>query len=213
MRLLRTVQRDTLGAMVRGFHVIFTTYGFWLPNDQRGSGSDFVRCAALTKFGPPNPVATRQSVAHRPFEPEIRKAAQASLRYPPVRFNGVQARCVGLGFERELSQYGGTIYACAILPDHVHLVLGPHRYDIRRFVARLRGAATKTLREDGLHPLAEFVQEDGSLPSPWSRLPWIVYLWKDRDVLRSIQYIENNPLKSGFPKQKWAFVRSYLPSA
>jgi len=28
--------------MVRAYHVIFGMYGFWLPNDERGSWSDFV---------------------------------------------------------------------------------------------------------------------------------------------------------------------------
>jgi len=28
--------------MVIGFHVILTAYGFWLPNDPRGSWSEFV---------------------------------------------------------------------------------------------------------------------------------------------------------------------------
>jgi len=28
--------------MVRGYHVIFGMYGFWLPNDPRGSWSDYV---------------------------------------------------------------------------------------------------------------------------------------------------------------------------
>ena len=29
-------------AMILGFHVVFGAYGFWLPNDPRGSWSDFV---------------------------------------------------------------------------------------------------------------------------------------------------------------------------
>lgn len=29
--------------MVRWYHAIFSAYGFWLPNDPRGSWSDFVR--------------------------------------------------------------------------------------------------------------------------------------------------------------------------
>jgi hypothetical protein len=37
---------------VIGFHVVGCTYGFWLPNEERGSCSDFVRSEALTKFGP-----------------------------------------------------------------------------------------------------------------------------------------------------------------
>ena len=33
--------------LVIAYHLIYTTYGFWLPNDPRGSWSDFVRCWGL----------------------------------------------------------------------------------------------------------------------------------------------------------------------
>ena len=32
-------------------HVIITTYGFWLPNDPRGSWSDFVGAWELLRYG------------------------------------------------------------------------------------------------------------------------------------------------------------------
>jgi REP element-mobilizing transposase RayT len=194
---------------VFGFHVIGTTYGFWLPNDQRGSGSDFVRADHLTKFGPANPVESRRSVARQPFDPQIRKLARAALRYPHVELNGLQARSVGLGFRDEIERYGGVVYACAILPDHFHLVLGPHDYDIRRFVGRLKGAATKRLRADGLHPLADYPLANGSLPSPWARLPWVVYAWTEKDLCRSIWYVGDNPDRQRLPRQQWTFVTPY----
>src|SRR4029079_10167109 len=74
---------------VIGFHVIGCTYGFWLPNDQRGSGSDFVRSDALTKFGPAHPV-TGRSVARKPFDVQIRRIAKESLKYPPVVLTNAQ---------------------------------------------------------------------------------------------------------------------------
>ena len=37
--------------MVHGYHVILPMYGFWLPNDPRGSWSDFVRKWELVRFG------------------------------------------------------------------------------------------------------------------------------------------------------------------
>ena len=37
--------------MVHGYHVIWGTYGFWLPNDPRGSWSDFVASWELLRFG------------------------------------------------------------------------------------------------------------------------------------------------------------------
>ena len=37
--------------MILGSHVIFSAYGFWLPNDPRGSWSDFVGSWELFRFG------------------------------------------------------------------------------------------------------------------------------------------------------------------
>lgn len=195
------MDRELLGA-----HVICTNYGFWLPNEERGSGSDFVRSEALTKFGPANPVTHRRSVASKPYDREIRRLAKDALRYPEVILNGEQALSAATGIKNEIQKYGGTIWAYARLPDHEHYVIAPPRYDIRRFIGRLRGAATKQLLADGLHPLKDYRDRYGKIPSPWGRLPWVVYLWTEDDILRSVGYVKQNPLKQGLPKQHWGFV-------
>ena len=192
-----------------GFHIICTTYGFWLPNEERGSGSDFVRADHLRKFGPANPALTRRSVAYKPYDREIRRAARESLKYPYVELSGRQALAVAHGFANELSCFGGTLHACAILETHFHVVTPQHRYDVRRFAGRLKGAATKQLRAERLHPLRDHPLPDGSLPSPWSRLPWVVYLWTEEDMLRAIDYVEQNPIRSRKPGQRWSFVVPY----
>ena len=38
---------------IRAYHLILTCYGFWLPNDPRGSWSDFVRSIELHRVGGP----------------------------------------------------------------------------------------------------------------------------------------------------------------
>jgi hypothetical protein len=178
---------------VIGFHVVGCTYGFWLPNDQRGSGSDFVRADHLTPFGPANPVSHRRSVARKPFDPEIRRLAKAALMYPAVEFTPVQIASVVRGFASELERYrAATIHALAQMKNHFHFVCGSCRYDIRRFEGRLKGAATKQLVADGLHPLQRFANPDGSIPSPWSVKPWVVYLFDDEDMIRSIDYINKH---------------------
>jgi hypothetical protein len=197
--------------MLQGFHLVCSAYGFWLPNEERGSGSDFVRSEALTKFGPANPVTHRRSVARKPFDPIIREMARASLKYEPVRFNVAQIQSIARGFEKELSQYcAAVVFACAIMRDHFHLVTGPCRYDVRRFAGRLKGAATKQLLASGLHPFQRIVLPDGSHPSPWSVKPWVVYCYSVEDMLRDIPYVERNPVKAGLGQQNWSFVAPYL---
>ena len=55
--------------MVLASHVLMSAYGFWLPNDQRGSWSDYIRKWELLWYGPATKVTTRESVAHKPFDP------------------------------------------------------------------------------------------------------------------------------------------------
>ena len=60
---------------VIAIHVIITTYGFWLPNDPRGSWSDFVGAWELLKFGRATKVTTRRSLAKVAHDREKRLAA------------------------------------------------------------------------------------------------------------------------------------------
>jgi REP element-mobilizing transposase RayT len=195
---------------LNGFHILCCTYGFWLPNEERGSCSDFVRTEALTKFGPANPVSHSRSVARKPYDFQIREMARSSLQYPPVVLTLDQIASVGRGFARELADFAATmVFACAILRDHFHLVTSPCRYDIRRFAGRLKGAATRQLREEGLDPMQKFVQEDGTIPSPWSVKPWVVYEFDDEDMVRGIKYANDNLIRARLPAQEYSFVVPY----
>lgn len=37
--------------MVHGYHIVLPHYGFWLPNDPRGSWSEFVASWEIARFG------------------------------------------------------------------------------------------------------------------------------------------------------------------
>src|SRR3954453_5061334 len=105
--------------MIAGYHVIFGAYGFSLPNDPRGSWSDFVGAWDLFRHGPATKTDDRRSLARQAHDRERRMAAKQSLLRPPVVFNGVQARAIGRGFATSANKGGVTVWACAILPDHV----------------------------------------------------------------------------------------------
>src|SRR5438552_2353693 len=53
---------DAEAHIVHGYHVIFGTYWFWLPNDPRGSWSNFVASWELARFGAATKVLERLDV-------------------------------------------------------------------------------------------------------------------------------------------------------
>lgn len=59
--------------MVLGYHVCFGAYGFWLPNDPRGSGSSHVWADHLKPFGPATGLDDRsRSVARKDHDRQRR---------------------------------------------------------------------------------------------------------------------------------------------
>lgn len=197
--------------MLHAVHVIISSYGFWLPNDPRGSWSDFVRRWELVRFGKASKVDTRRSVAAEPHDVHQRQAAKQCLKYPEVCFSGEQALSVGIGFRQAVEESEYRVHAYSILPRHVHLVMGRHQRDIRRIIGHLKARATQQLVRDGLHPLAEYRDKDGTTPSPWGRKGWAVYIFSEQHMRKAIQYVIDNPLKEGKPRQQWSFVTPYDP--
>jgi REP element-mobilizing transposase RayT len=194
--------------MVRGYHVIFGAYGFWLPNDPRGSWSDFVGAWELRRFGPATKTTETRSLARDPHDRAARLTAKQVLKRPAVAFTGIQARAIGRGFAEYVAESGLPVWACSILPEHVHLVTGRFRLSVEQVVVQLKGAATRHLIDEGLHP---FPEEAGRPPKCRARGEWSVFLEDAADIRRSIDYVERNPLKEGKPRQRWPFVTPYRP--
>jgi len=196
--------------MVHAYHVILPVYGFWLPNDPRGSWSEFVGKWELTRFGQPRRNPERKSLRElSAAELQQRDAARAALKYPPVRLTGLQARAVGRGFAKQIRTSGYTVWACAILPEHTHLVIARHRYSVEQMANLLRGAATRQLIEEGLHPLAMHAETGQRPPRMWAARPGHFFLDSDEAITDAIEYVRNNPLEEGRPAQHWSFVTPY----
>lgn len=131
-----------------------------------------------------------------------------SLAFPPVVFTGKQAQAIGYGFAKKCIRSGYIMHAFAMLREHAHLVIQKHEYEIEQVVNLLKGAASRELLNAGLHPFAN--QRDpqtGRLPQVWGRNMWKVFLYDRADVIRSIEYTNENPVKEGLPPQHWKFVR------
>jgi REP element-mobilizing transposase RayT len=197
--------------MLHGWHLIFSVYGFWPPNDPRGSGSTRVRAQHIYEAGgDATKVHTTRSVAGRPHDMRLRRIVKESLKYPAVELSGLQARAVGRGIAATIPKVGLTIHACAIMPDHMHVVVAAHRFDGDEIIAYLKRAGTRGMNDEGLHPLREFARKSGKHPSPWAEGGWKVMLFTPAQMRARIRYVEGNPVQAGLPRQRWSFVAPYL---
>jgi REP element-mobilizing transposase RayT len=196
---------------VLAYHLILSAYGFWLPNDPRGSWSEVVRSPDLHEFGEATKVETHRSVAGRPHDRSKRLAAKKALKYPPVQFTGLQARAVGRGFANYIAKSGVTVWACAVMPDHAHLVIARHDYPIEQVGNLIKGEATRQLRAEKLHPFEAHAKPDGTVPPCFARKWWAVFLFTEERVLATIDYVNRNPIPAGFKSQTamWKFVLPY----
>jgi REP element-mobilizing transposase RayT len=196
--------------VVHGYHVILAAYGFWLPNDPRGSWSEFVGKWELVRFGRTSRSLPRRALAEL-SEAELRQREEAhrALKYPPVQLTGRQACAVGRGFAAACRRSGYTIWACSILPEHTHLVIARHRYRVEQIANLLKGQATRTIIAENLHPLARFARPGGRPPRMWAEHQWKGYLDSEEAITDAIAYVNENPTREGKPAQQWGFVTPF----
>ena len=191
--------------MIHGYHVIWGTYGFWLPNDPRGSWSDFVYSWELARFGESTKSINRVDIDAQEYALWRREARQA-LMYPPVTLSVEQLLGVASGFQRFIVKSNLAVWSCSILAEHVHFVIGRHRYKMEYAANLLKGEATRRLVEVGLHPMEHYRNNEGRLPSMWGEKQWIVYLDTEESIENAIGYVNDNPAREGMEPQHWPFI-------
>jgi REP element-mobilizing transposase RayT len=185
-------------------------YGFWLPNDPRGTWSDFVRKWDVVCYGKATKTTERRELNElSEAELQQREAARKALKYPPVSIDGRQALAIARGFAEKSRKSNYTIWACSILPEHTHLVIARHTYGIEQIANLLQGAATSRMMEEGRHPLAEYAEPGKRPPRMWASREWKVYLDSEEAIEEAIQYVVDNPEKEGKPRQDWWFVTPF----
>ncbi len=185
--------------IVAGFHIIWTAYGWWLPNDPRGSSSHEIRVERIAELGELHP--GRKAV--QPSGREIRafyEKAQEMLKHPLLAFTRDDIALIGARFQRVITERKYTCYACAIMPEHVHILIRKHRDRAEVMTDHLQQASRDDLIQAGrrspTHPV-------------WGGPGWRVFMYTKEDFIRIIKYIRDNPLKIGWPLQGWNFVKPY----
>jgi len=185
--------------MVIAHHLMWTAYGWWLPNDPRGSTSHSIASDPIAELG-------ELHYGRREVQPssgtlqEFQQRAQEVLKFSVKKFSSREFTVIADGFGEAIAEHRYTCYACAIMPDHVHILIRKHKHQAEQMIANLQDASRLRLRTSGArspdHPV-------------WGGPGWKVFLDHPDAIRRTIRYIEDNPVKWGLPRQQWPFVKPY----
>jgi REP element-mobilizing transposase RayT len=185
--------------MVIGYHLVWTLYGWWLPNDPRGSTSRFIRSEVIFDLG--NLHYGRKRI--QPASSDLRafyEHARAQLKCELLELTPQDVLVVAESFAATIAENRYTCYACAIMPDHIHLLIRKHKHDAETMIANFQSSSRLRLRASGLR--------SGEHPV-WGGPGWKVFLDHPEEIRRTIKYIEDNPIKMRQPYQKHPFVIPY----
>jgi REP element-mobilizing transposase RayT len=185
--------------IVIAHHIMWTLYGWWLPNDPRGSTSRDIRNDVVAELGEIHFGRKRAQPAGSNLKAFYLQAA-AVLQHPLLSFENREFQIVAEAIGQCMAEFQYTCYACAIMPDHVHLVIRKHRDLAELMIERIQSLSRKRLVETEPRPPEHPV---------WTSGGWKVYLDHPDEVNRTIRYIQNNPLKIGLKAQHWNFVKPY----
>lgn len=186
--------------LVIAHHLIWTCYGTWLPNDPRGSTSKTIRSETIAELGELH--YGRKRV--QPLGRDIRafyEAARQVLRHPTLTLDETARQTVATALGEVIDREKLTCWACAILPDHVHILIRKHRLSFEEMLDLLKDASADRLRATGGWPADH--------PVWTAHGGWSVFLDHPDDVRRTIGYIDRNPDPYRLPRQTYRFVRPY----
>ena len=185
--------------MVLAHHLIRVAYGWWLPNDIRGSTSHRIASDVIAELGELHYGRKKVQPASRDIRSFYERAGDL-LKFPLLTFAAAELDAIARAFADVIRAHRYTCYACAILPDHVHLLVRKHRHLAEQMIAEFQSASRRAVVGAGLrgpdHPV-------------WGGPGWKVFLDGTDDVWRTIPYVEQNPVKARLPRQHFPFVTPY----
>jgi len=185
--------------MVIAHHLIWTAYGTWLPNDLRGSGSRAVISRKLATLGNAHHGRKRVQPRRRDVD-DFYVEAEPLLVHPVVRFNSVQRTAIGAALGEIIERTPYTCWACAVMPDHVHLAIRKHRHRAEKMIERLQEATRERLNREAMVPSGHPV---------WTVGGWKVFLDSPEAVRGRVAYVESNPCNEGLERQVCPWVLQY----
>ncbi len=184
--------------VVIAYHLIWTAYGWWLPNDPRGSTSNRIACNVIAQLGELHFGRKKVQPAGRVIR-EFYQRAKDVLKFDLLTFTREEIQTVAQSFRTCLKNHRYTCYACAIMPDHVHVLLRKHKHRAEEMTLNFQEQSRLDLQKSAARPAHPV----------WGGPGWKVFLDHPDGIRRTIRYIDNNPGKIRLPRQEWDFVKEY----
>jgi|tagenome__1003787_1003787.scaffolds.fasta_scaffold20496546_2 hypothetical protein len=185
--------------IVIAHHLVFTLYGHWLSNDLRGSGSIETRKEELKVLGPVH--FGRKDI--QPPKKDIKAfyaKAEPLLDHPVFWIDTAKRQAIADAFSRVVKEVGYTVWACAILWNHAHLLVRRHRDQGHVIWEVFAGHAREALRR---------FEDVGPDHPVWSNRPYDVFCYDPPGVRGRIKYIHDNWKKEGLEPILYPFVQVY----
>ena len=182
-------------------HLIWTLYGHWLSNDPRGSGSEGVRDPKFAALGEAH--LGRRPAREQPSRDELKafyRRAAPLLGFPRFWIDEAKRQAIGNAIAKVVAERNYTVWACAILSNHAHMVVRRHRDDALAIWHAVADSTASALRN---YP------EIGDNHPVWAARPYKVFLRTPDEVRGRIVYVERNPEKERLLLQHYDFVQAY----
>lgn len=199
-------------------HLVWTTYGTWLPGDDRGSWSPLLDLYGHLKTARHQLSAgdenTRRLAEARMTQPakilspaeiaalsEIlgHQATQYSPAFTPGRHSPTitSAMTGGLGKSVRDSFEQPRILAAAIEAAHTHLLVGTLKEHVSKYVGRLKGTTASALLKR---------PENAGRKGIWTAGYWKGFLFDVPDVVAVRDYVEQHNERAGRPRHAYEWV-------
>ena len=131
--------------LVIGHHLIWAAYGWWLPNDLRGSMSRFVYSDVLRELGELHYGRKRIQPASRDIR-AFYEDAGSKLKHALMQFTQPEVDAIAAAFRGVINECRYTCYACVIMFDHVHVLIRKHRDFAEEMIFNFQEASRLRLR-------------------------------------------------------------------
>jgi len=180
-------------------HTVWTTYLSWLPGDDRGHWSPLIDFyGQLVREGHrinAGSEATRQA-AIRQAKGQPKTLCETDIKLLAASIEEVARGGPAAGVAGGAPAAAWTIYAAALHPQHVHLLLAANTEPVSRFVGRVKGKSSSRIG----HANGEAGQR------VWTQGFWRVFLF-DWEAVRAVRYyIICHNTRCGMPADPFGWI-------